>query len=104
MSDVEDADAVAVLGEGGEEMGVVRGGGEAEEGWGVRHGLLGCGGRDVAGAVGSWARRELSCRCWDGSREWRGLTFVNFLAWLVDDGAVFETSKIEHSDTTICAA
>lgn len=34
----------------------------------------------------------------------RGLTFIDFLARLVDDGAVFETSKIEHPDTAVCAA
>lgn len=40
LPDVEDADAVAVLGEGGEEVGVVGGCGEAEEGRGVGHCLL----------------------------------------------------------------
>lgn len=54
LADVEDADAVAVLGEGGEEMGVVGGGGEAEERGRVGHGLLGCGGGEVAWAVGCY--------------------------------------------------
>lgn len=56
LSDVKDADTVAVLGKGGEEMSVVRGGGEAEE-WGcVGHGLLGSCGRDVTRAAGCWRK------------------------------------------------
>lgn len=35
LAHVEDADDGAVLAKGGEEVGVVWGGGDAEEGWGV---------------------------------------------------------------------
>lgn len=40
LADVEDADQVAVGGKGGEEVGVVRRGGETEERRGVRESLL----------------------------------------------------------------
>lgn len=36
--------------------------------------------------------------------ERRMLTFVDFLAGLIDDGTMFETSEIEHPDAAICAA
>lgn len=52
LPDVEDADAVAVLGKGGEEVGVMGGGSQAKERRSVRHGLLGCGWGDVARAIG----------------------------------------------------
>lgn len=34
----------------------------------------------------------------------QALTFVIFVRWLVDDGAMLEASEIKHSYTTICAA
>ena len=46
---VEDADDLGVLREGREEVRVVGGGGEAEEGRRVGHGLLGERGGDAAG-------------------------------------------------------
>ena len=51
LSDIEDADAIAVLGEGGKEMRVVWRSGEAEEGRGVRHCLLSRRWRNVARAI-----------------------------------------------------
>lgn len=52
LAHVEDADGGGVGGEGGEEVGVVWGCGDAEEGRGVGHCLLGCCWGHVAGACG----------------------------------------------------
>lgn len=51
LPNVEDADAVAILGEGGEEVGVMWGGSETEERRGVGHGLLGCGWGEVSWTI-----------------------------------------------------
>jgi hypothetical protein len=68
LADVEDADDFRVLREGCQEVGVVRGGGEAEEGRRVGHGLLGEGGGDAAGCgvVVWWVLVEVSSEY----REW----------------------------------
>lgn len=104
LSDVEDADTVAVLGKGGQEVGVVRGGGEAEE-WGcVGHSLLSSCRRHVSGTIGCWWNVSVFgvIRIWERRR--RRHTFVDFLARLVDDGTMFEASEIEHANATIRAA
>ena len=87
-------------------MRVVRGSGETQKGRRVGHCLLGEGWGDAAGwsiwiyshtiSIGLWGKGG-GCR---GNR----LTFIVFGSWLVDDGAVFETSEIEHADTAVGAA
>lgn len=109
LADVKDADTVAVLGESGEEVGVVRGGGQAKERRGVRHCLLGCGGGEVAGAVGCYESIDISfCSwaygCYGNIRGERKLTFINFLTRLIDDCTMFEASKVKHPDTAVRAA
>jgi hypothetical protein len=56
LADVEDADCGGVLGEGGEEVGVMGGGGDAEEGRRVGQSLAGAGGGGGHGVGG-----ELGC-------------------------------------------
>lgn len=57
LADVEDADGVGVGGEGGEEVGVVRGGGEAEERWRLVADLRGCPCRRQGGGGSGTFRR-----------------------------------------------
>lgn len=62
LADVEDADYVGICGEGGEEVGVVWGGGEAEEWRRVGHCLLSFGGGHAAGGWGAWTEELVGVR------------------------------------------
>lgn len=81
--------------------------GEAEEGRGVGHCLLGEGWGDAAGGC-VWIFFATISICFGaremGKRKGKRHTFVILGSRLVDNGAVLEAAEVEHADTAVGAA
>lgn len=99
LTNVENANGVRVLGESREQMGIVRGGGEAQKGRRVGHCLLGhC--RADPTAIGVWYQVSNESFVYNCTRH----TSVVLAGGLVDDSAMLQTPEIKHANGSVLAA